>query len=75
MGRNDDFFELGGHSLVAIQVLSQIRQVFGVDFPIDMAFKATTVRMAAEVVDDLLREKIGNLTEEEAESLLKQAGS
>ena len=72
VGRNDDFFELGGHSLVAVQVLSQLRQVFGVELPIDMAFEATTVRRAAEVIDELLREKIGNLTEEEAERLLKK---
>jgi acyl carrier protein len=74
IGRNDDFFELGGHSLLAIQVLAQVRQVFGVDFPIDRAFEATTVRKAAEVVDELLREKISRLTDAEAEELLKQSG-
>jgi len=74
VGVHDNFFELGGHSLLAIQVLAQVRQVFGVDFPIDRAFEATTVRKAAEVVDELLREKIAKLTEAEAEELLKQSG-
>jgi acyl transferase domain-containing protein/acyl carrier protein len=73
VGRDDDFFELGGHSLMAIQILSQVRQVFGVDFPMDIAFEATTVRKVAAVIDELLREKIGSLTEEEAKNLLKQA--
>ena len=31
VGANDDFFELGGHSLTATQVLSRIRQHFGVE--------------------------------------------
>jgi acyl transferase domain-containing protein/acyl carrier protein len=72
VGRNDDFFELGGHSLVAIQMLSHLHQKFGIDFPIERAFEATTVRKAAIVLDDLLKEKVLGLTEEEAERLLKE---
>jgi acyl transferase domain-containing protein len=72
VGRNDDFFEIGGHSLLAIQVLSNIRQTFGIEFPIDRAFEATTLRKAADVIDELLHERLTTLTEEEAELLLNQ---
>lgn len=72
VGRDDDFFELGGHSLVAIQMLSHLHEKFGIDFPIERAFEATTVRKAAIVLDNLLKEKVLSLTEEEAEQLLKQ---
>jgi acyl transferase domain-containing protein/acyl carrier protein len=72
VGRDDDFFELGGHSLVAIQMLSHVHQRFGIDFPIERAFEATTVRKAAVVLDDLLKEKVLSLSDEEAEQILKQ---
>jgi acyl transferase domain-containing protein/acyl carrier protein len=73
IGRDDDFFELGGHSLVAIQILSRLRQDFGIDFPIDRAFEAATVRKSALVIDELLQVEVQGLTDEEAEQLLKQA--
>ncbi|HEX8361986.1 MAG TPA: amino acid adenylation domain-containing protein, partial [Longimicrobium sp.] len=31
VGRYDHFFELGGHSLLAVQVISRVRQAFGVE--------------------------------------------
>lgn len=73
VGRDDDFFEVGGHSLLAIQVLGQIREAFGVDFPIDKAFEANTVRKATEVIDQLLMAKIEGFTEEEAQDLLQES--
>jgi acyl transferase domain-containing protein/acyl carrier protein len=75
VGRDDDFFELGGNSLVAIQILGRLRQAFNIDFPIDRALDATTVRKAAALLDSLLTEKVVNLTEEEAVELLKKAQS
>jgi acyl transferase domain-containing protein len=75
VGRHDDFFELGGHSLIAIQMMSQMHRIFGIDFPIERAFEAVTVSKAARVLDELLTEKIESLTEEEATALLKQASA
>jgi acyl carrier protein len=75
VGRHDDFFELGGHSLIAIQMMSQMHRIFGIDFPIERAFEAVTVSKAARVIDELLTTKIESLTEEEATALLKQASA
>lgn len=43
VGTLDNFFDLGGHSLVAIQVLSRIRQLTGVELPIATIFTQPTM--------------------------------
>jgi acyl-coenzyme A synthetase/AMP-(fatty) acid ligase/acyl carrier protein len=84
VGTHDDFFDLGGHSLKVAEVLSRLRDIFGVDVPF-AAFLAepTVAGMAAVVVryqgdegvDDEVRdafEEVEQCSEEEAQRLLAQ---
>jgi NAD(P)-dependent dehydrogenase (short-subunit alcohol dehydrogenase family)/acyl carrier protein len=52
IGDDDDFFELGGDSLTAIQLMSQIRDSYGVELSIALLFEHPTVALLATAIRD-----------------------
>ncbi|HEV7508317.1 MAG TPA: SDR family NAD(P)-dependent oxidoreductase [Thermoanaerobaculia bacterium] len=70
VGVHDNFFDLGGHSLLGIQLNARLRRTFEIDLPLRVLFDSPTIAELAAVVESALIGDIGELTEEEAASLL-----
>jgi len=52
VGRSDNFFEIGGHSLLATQVVSRVRNAFGVEIEVRSIFEDPTVEgLAIRIVE------------------------
>lgn len=50
VGIHNNFFELGGHSLLATQVISRIREMFGIELPLSVLFEVADIAELAEII-------------------------
>lgn len=53
IGVDDDFIEIGGHSLVAIRIVSQLNERFGLSLPLRLLLRGGTVATIARRLTDI----------------------
>ena len=69
IGIYDNFFNLSGDSLTATQLLSRLKELYGVELAVKDFFQQPTAAHLAQVVKKSLIEKIKNLSAEEKKRL------
>ena len=57
IGIHDDFFVLGGHSLLASQMVSRVRNTFGVELPLASVFQSPILSSLAEIIEWGIKKK------------------
>jgi acyl transferase domain-containing protein len=75
VGVYDDFYALGGHSLMATRLISRLQSTFPFELPLRDLFASLTVASMAEVIGQVLIEKIEALSEEQIQRLLQGSSS
>jgi acyl carrier protein len=66
IGVFDDFFALGGHSLLGVQLISRVRDLFGVRLPVRTVFSSATIAELAERIAEEMAALAGDELLDEA---------
>lgn len=53
VGVQDNFFALGGHSLLGTQLMSRLKDAFGIDLSLDALFEAPTITELGQLVEQM----------------------
>jgi len=75
VGIDENFFAIGGHSLLGTQLIARVRDAFGVELALRKIFEAPTVARLSAEIERLLRLRIEEMSEEEAERLAGRPAS
>jgi amino acid adenylation domain-containing protein len=70
VGVGEDFFLLGGHSLLGAQLITRVRDAYGVELTLQGLFDNPTIGAIAAEIERLLVERIESLSDDEVEHLL-----
>jgi amino acid adenylation domain-containing protein len=70
VGVHDNFFLLGGHSLLGAQLLTKIRNAFGIDLPLRAVFDAPTIAALSSTIEREIVARVESMTEAEAQALV-----
>src|SRR5689334_7770168 len=62
LGRHDHFFELGGHSLIAVQLVSRVRQVLGLEVTLADLFARPVLSDLAQALESATRAQLPAIT-------------
>jgi amino acid adenylation domain-containing protein len=54
---DDNFFDLGGHSLLATRLASRVRNIFGVELPLQAIFQKPALSEQAATIERLMRRR------------------
>ncbi|MDQ1354872.1 MAG: hypothetical protein QG657_5181 [Acidobacteriota bacterium] len=69
IGIHDNFFDINGDSLTATRLIPRIQQIYPVEISIKQFFENPTIAHTADLVKELLVEKVKELSEDELERI------
>jgi hypothetical protein len=70
IGVDENFFLLGGHSLLGAQLITRVREAFGVGLTLQGLFDNPTIESMSGEIERLAVERLESMTDEEVERLL-----
>jgi len=75
IGIHEEFSSLGGHSLLAMQIVSQIRFFYQIDFSLRDFFERATIAQLSSALQARIVAEIEALSDDEAKQLVSRTGA